>query len=73
MFNFCLAMEASFKASEFNTKHEYRDYLDLNCVDKKVISIDKVIYTFEDKSFLCCDGNDIKARPAGHDVSNFCH
>lgn len=71
MFNFSLAVKASMIVGDFESKEQCRDFLDITCIDKKIISIDKVIYTFEDDSFLCCDGNDIKARAVGSDMSEF--
>lgn len=72
-FNFCLAVKASMLLNDFESKEQCRDFLDVSCVDKDVLSVDKVIYTFEDGSFLCCDGDSVKARTAKDSKSESLH
>lgn len=67
------AVEITMRLGEFKTKDSLKDFLDLESVGKEVLSIDKVIYTFEDGSFICCNGDDIKGRPAGHSKDEFLH
>lgn len=73
MFNMSLAVKFSMVMQDFPTKELAKIFLDSNCSEKIIISIDKVVYKFEDTSLLCCDGNDVKARPAGADISEFTH
>lgn len=73
MFNLSLAVRYSMKIDSFKTKQDCRDFLDSNCIDKIIVSLDKVVYRFEDESLLCCDGNNILARGVGADINEFLH
>lgn len=71
MFNFNLAVKASMKVSDFSSKEEFQAYLNSVSVNNKTISTDNIIYFFDDESFLCCQGDNVHARAAGSDISEF--
>lgn len=69
--NFCSAVEASLVVNALETKEQRRDYLDINCTEKEIISLDKVIYNFSDGSFIFCDGLSISARASDYSKAEF--
>ena len=71
MFDFCLSVKASMKLDNFDSREHFCNFLDDISTDKEILSVDKVIYIFEDESFLFCDGDSVKARPAGSNKSEF--
>ena len=66
-----LAVKCSMMLDDFPTKEFAKTFLDSNCSEKIIISIDKVVYRFEDTSLLCCDGDSISARGVGADIKEF--
>lgn len=71
MFDLSLAVKASMKIGDFPSKEFAKIFLDSNCSEKIIISIDKVVYRFEDESLLCCNGDSISARGVGADIKEF--
>lgn len=69
--NLSQAVNASMQVDKYSSKEDFLVYLESVSEYKTKVSPDKDIFIFSDRSLICCDGADVKARGAGSDISEF--